>query len=186
MTSTERTPVPGGFLIPQEHLSGLCYVLKESWKPAFREVLVKHGAQFLRLSRSMGWRAQDLGFLRELQGLLRGVEIYDDDVKDVSVLAELPELELVRLQCRWKGFDFTRLPRLKLASVTWRPGSETLFSCEGLEQLFLDDAPHSDLTPLERLTGLQRLSVGSKSITSARGRSGSSGSGTSRSSTAAP
>lgn len=164
-----RKQVDGGFIIEQEHLPGSCYVLTDSWQPRYEEVMVREGVHYLRLNRTLGARYENLEFLRAL-GFLRGVEIYDWDVKELTPLLALPQLELLGLQCQFKNIDFAaHFPRLQLASFIWRPGSESFLTCRTLALLFVEGYPFEDLTPLSKLGALRRLHVNSRQLVRASG-----------------
>lgn len=166
---TPRKQVDGGFIIEQEHLRGLCYVLTGPWQPQYKEVMVRQGVQSLRLNRTLGARYDNLEFLRELT-FLRGVEIYDWDVKDLTPLLAFSQLELLGLQCQFKNIDFAaHFPRLRFASFIWRPGCESFFKCRQLEFLFVEGYPFEDLTPLSPLAALRRLHINSRKLVSANG-----------------
>lgn len=160
----ERKAVEGGFLIDQEHLPGRCYVLTEPWTSRCAEVMRNEGAEYLRLNRTLGARYHDLTFLADLTAL-RGVEIYDHTVDDVSPLLELGQIELLGLECRFRKIDFAaHFPDLRFASFSWRPGCETLFNCRSLEFLFPARFPFEDLTPLSQLSSLRRLHIDSRKL----------------------
>lgn len=136
-----RRTVEGGFIIEQEHLAGRCYVLSGPWTTQCLEVFHRERAQFLRLNRTLGARIDNLEFLKDLRGL-RGVEIYDSTITMTTLapLLELSALELLGLQCNFRGIDFAaRFPRLQLASFYWRPGCASVFGCRELRFLFMLD-----------------------------------------------
>lgn len=152
----------------QEHLPGSVLVLKGPWRPELAEQMRHHGAQFIRLSQSMGWKPEELSFLQAVPDL-RGVEVYHPDVKDLSVLYEVaPKLELVGLNGPFK-LDFARFPQLKMASVSWRPGCDTLLGCETLRFLFIEGALLEDFRPLAMLDKLERLFVRGRKLRSLEG-----------------
>jgi Leucine-rich repeat (LRR) protein len=130
--------------------------------------MIDHGAEFLRLSRSMGWAPTELSFLQGLT-FLRGVDLFHWDVKDISVLKKLPHLEAVRLECQFKAFDFSIFSQVRLLSVRWRPGCESLFACSSLELLFVNGYAEQSLQPLQRLSRLRRLFLKSRKLESLAG-----------------
>lgn len=164
-----RKPVDGGFIIEQEHLPGPCYVLTGPWLPRYQEVMARARVHYLRLNRTAGARYESLEFLRPLD-FLRGVEIYDWEVKDLAPLVALPQLELLGLQCQYRNVDFAaHFPRLRFASFIWRPGSESFFRCPALEFLFVELYPFEDLAPLAQRRALRRLHVNSRNLSSVKG-----------------
>lgn len=164
-----RKQVDDGFIIEQEHLPGPCYVLTGPWQPHCKEVMVREGVQYLRLNRTLGARYENLEFLRELT-FLRGVEIYDGAIKDLTPLLTLSLLERLGLQCQFKNIDFAaHFPRLRFASLIWRPGSESFFQCRALEFLFVEGYPFEELMPLSPLRVLRRLHINSRKLVSANG-----------------
>lgn len=167
----DRRNVEGGFIIEQEHLAGRCYVLTGPWTARCAETFQREDAHFLRLSRSMGAKVTELEFVKELHGL-RGVEIYDASVtmEVLAPLLELSSLELLGLECQFRDIDLAaRFPRLKVASLRWQRGCESVFRCGALQFLSIDGYLQKDLSDLSQLASLKRLYVTSRTLTSAEG-----------------
>ena len=96
--------------------------------------------------------------------------MYKRQVTDARTLESLPNLEVIGLQIkRTKAIDFTRLPNLRVAKLTWSKGLEGVFSCPHLEYLNVQNYPSEDLRPLSTLHSLRRLSLTSRKLKSLSG-----------------
>lgn len=155
-------------LVPSEHLNGDVMVLKGPWQPENGKFFEEGKAIGIRLSASMGWKAEDLVFLIDIPNL-KSVEIFHQQVKDISVLSSLRDLQHIGLETPFKRFDFSGFESLSVALVKWRPGCETLFTIPTLKYLNIDEFPYEDLEALKVLTQLSRLSLKSKKLESLQG-----------------
>lgn len=157
------------FFVDSEDGYGRVFVPRGPWKPSYNHLVAKENVHVVRLSSSMGWRGQDLEFLRDLP-FLRGVEIYSWDVRDASVIGSLSELRLVGLDCDLrKQIDFTALPKLEVVKGTWKKPLESLLHCKGLKHLNLSNWPEEDLRSLSAMTKLTKLLLTSRKLSSLRG-----------------
>lgn len=152
-----------------DHGLGKVLWLKQAWEPRFLDILKKNGISAIRFSALGTIKNLDLSVLAELE-FLKGLEIYDWDVTDVRILESLPNLEVIGLQIkRTKSIDFTRLPNLRVAKLTWSKGLEGVFSSRHLEYLNVQNFPFEDLHPLSALQSLRRLSLTSRKLKSLSG-----------------
>ena len=152
-----------------EHGLGKVLWLKQAWKPHFKSILEEGSIAAVRFSALGSINDLDLSILAEMP-FLRGVEIYDWEVTDVRIVEELPNLEVLGLQIkRTKPIDFSRLPNLRVALLTWCKGFEGVFSVPGLEYLNVSNFPLEDLRPLSALQSLRRLSLTSRKLRSLAG-----------------
>jgi len=164
----QKIDVPGGFLFPSQRLSGYVYVLTGSWQDDFKKHIDGSRVIGIRLSKSMGWEAENLDFLSQLAGL-RTIEIFNWDVKDISILEQHQQIESISLECAFKKFDFSKLTNLRYSYVRWRPGAETLFHCTGIEYLQIDNYPFEDFTPLRELKNINNLNLLSRKLVNCTG-----------------
>ena len=155
----------------RDHENGLGKVLwlKQAWEPRFLDILKKKGISAIRFSALGTIKDLDLSVLAELE-FLKGLEIYDWGVTDARILESLPNLEVIGLQIkRTKAIDFTRLPNLRVAMLTWCKGLEDVFLSQHLEYLNVQNYPFEDLHPLSSLQSLRRLSLTSRKLRSLSG-----------------
>lgn len=157
-----------GYFITKDEASELkCMVLKSSWRNKFQKVLIKKNILALRLSFSAGWRESDISFVSGLP--LKSLEVYNWDVKDISPIASLKELEYLGLECNYRKFDFSVLSNLKNCFMRYRPGSETIFSIMSLNEINMISYPFEDISPISHLKNLKTLKIQSRKLKSLKG-----------------
>lgn len=61
------------FIDDTENNMGRCLVLTAPWSGGIKSIIEKENISVLRLSQSVGWKGDDISFLKELPSL-RGVE----------------------------------------------------------------------------------------------------------------
>lgn len=167
MTS-ERQQFDGYYLAPDKQTGGRVMVLQGPWRNQYRSV-IRGDVLSLRLSHSAGWQAEPLGFLEELPNL-RSIEIYNFDVKDVSPIWVLKNLECIGLECFFnKCGDFSEFSRLTYFFGRWRPSAKTIFSVRTLLHLNVTGYPYEDLQALQNLQELKVLMLTSRKLTALNG-----------------
>ena len=140
-----------------------------TWDARFKVMMEENGIDMLRLSHSAGWRDTDLSFLESMP-YLRGIGIYHWDVKDLSPLLALSELQFLSVSCLFtKAPDFSAFEKLQYLFLTWRPKAESVFDCKGLLDLNVDRFPCEDLQAVKHMSRLERLVVGSRKLTTLSG-----------------
>lgn len=148
---------------------GRCLVLTAPWSDSFKSIIDKENISVLRLSQSAGWNGSDISFINYLPSL-SGVEIYSWGVKDITPLESISNLEYLGLQCEFtKAPDFSKLKKLKVLKLFWRPKAKTIFSCDELNLLNIVNYPSENLKKLNRMSLLRRLQLTSKKIKSLSG-----------------
>jgi hypothetical protein len=159
------------FIDEAENDMGRCLVLKAPWSDNFIDVIKMENISVLRLTESMGWKGKDISFLENLQDIdLRGVEIYAWDVKDITPLRFIPNLEYLGLQCKFtKAPDFSGFDQLKAFKLFWRPKAKSVFDCLNLKFLNIVNYPAEDLQVLKNFTGLMHLQLTSRKLISLAG-----------------
>ena len=152
-----------------EHGLGKVLWLKQAWEPRFRRILEDKGISAVRFNALGSIKDLDLSILAEMP-FLRGLEIYDWEVTDARIVEELPSVEVLGLQIkRTKPIDFSKLPNLRVALLTWCKGFEGVFASPHLEYLNVSNFPLADLRPLSALQSLRRLSLTSRKLKSLSG-----------------
>ncbi|WP_324022065.1 leucine-rich repeat domain-containing protein [Aeromonas caviae] len=146
-----------------------CLVLTAPWSDSFKSIIDKENISVLRLSQSAGWNGNDISFINYLPSL-SGVEIYSWGVKDITPLESISNLEYLGLQCEFtKAPDFSKLKKLKVLKVLWRPKAKTIFSCDELNLLNVVNYPSENLKELNKMSLLRHLQLTSKKIKSLSG-----------------
>ncbi|QUJ67373.1 hypothetical protein KDD30_15250 [Photobacterium sp. GJ3] len=157
------------FIDEAENGMGRCLVLTDSWSDSLKSVIDKENISVLRLSKSAGWNDNDISFIKALPEL-RGVEIYSWEVKDISPLESVKDIEYLGLQCEFtKAPDFSMFRNLKICKVQWRPKAKTVLCCEGLNLLNIINYPHDNLMDVQALSNLKCLQITSRKLVSLSG-----------------
>lgn len=158
-------------IIDSENGFGKCLLLKGEWQESYASAIRNEGISVLRLSESMGWKSDNVEFLRDLKNSgLRGVEIYSWNVKDISPLEHLLGLESIGLQCEFsKSPDFSAFNKLSHLQIMWRPKAVSVFACKGLQLLNVINFPEQDLTKLQDMDSLHTLKLTSRKLSSLSG-----------------
>lgn len=152
-----------------EHSVGNVFIPRGPWKADLS--LRANGAdiQGIRLSRSAGYEGVDIRFLANYPNL-RSVEIYSEEIKDLSVLACMNKLEVIGLQTSAaKGLDLDCFPVLRVALVQWKKDMNWLLDCRTLQYLNAINYPFSNFEALSSLVDLKRLSITSRKLESLSG-----------------
>lgn len=141
------------------------------WSDDFIKVIKRKNITGLRFSFSFGWRDVDMSFLAGLKDLgLRKIDIYHWDVKDVSPLGFLPELESISLQTLLTTApDFTQFKNLTHFFTNWRTKTASALNCSALEYLNIVNYPREDLENLRHMKALKSLYLSSRKLTSLKG-----------------
>jgi len=101
---------------------------------------------------------------------LRGIEIYNWDIKDLTALSYLVNLEYIGLQTGFtKGPDFKEFEKLTHFFSNWRPKLNTVFDSCGLELLNIVNYPSEDLKVISGMSRLKKLQLSSRKLTSLNG-----------------
>ncbi|MFQ2469214.1 leucine-rich repeat domain-containing protein [Aeromonas caviae] len=157
------------FIDEVENGMGRCLVLTAPWSDSFKSIIDKENISVLRLSQSAGWNGNDISFINYLPSL-SGVEIYSWGVKDITPLESISNLEYLGLQCEFTNApDFSKLKKLKVLKLFWRPKAKTIFSCDELNLLNVVNYPSENLKELNRMSLLRRLQLTSRKIKSLSG-----------------
>lgn len=156
-------------IMDSEQEIGRVLILKDSWSDSYINIIKRENIAILRLSHSMGFKNTDLSFLNGLKNL-KGVEIYHWDIEDITVLENLPDLELISIQCSLKNnIDFSLFSNLKILKITWNNKMLNLDKCHNLEYLNIDKYPCEDLLFFKQLVNLKRLYLTGKKLLSLSG-----------------
>lgn len=152
-----------------EHEIGKVLIVRSPWKDKFKTMLKAMGIHALRLSKSMGFTDTDVSFIEELD-CLRSLEIYSWNVKDVTAIGKMNNLEVIGLQTpSRKRVDLSHLNKLRVALLTYHPGLVDIFKVSTLEYLNIGPYPYENLEELSDLVNLKSLLLTSRKLTSLTG-----------------
>lgn len=144
-------------------------VLTGNWDDRLRSIMLKQRVQYIRLSRNVGWKDQHIDFLKTMN-FLKGVEIYAEDIKDLSILLNLQSLEHLAVECRLTvELDVSRFKELKTLFLKWNKKFINCFSVSTLERINIKNYPFEDLIPLSHLTSLRELLITSVKLQTLQG-----------------
>ena len=128
-------------------VSEVTMILREAWKDSYKREIIRHSVSVLRLSESAGWSGEDLSYLAELQNL-RGIEIYDNRVKDLTPIESLNKLELISFECNiQKPLNAECFTNLRFCMFDWVKGKnlEGFLSLPHIERFIISKFPYSNL-----------------------------------------
>jgi len=132
-------------------------VLEGGWRDEYLSLVEEHDLAVL----SIRVTGADLSFLRKLTHL-RGLVLNATEVRDLSVLSELVDLETLTLNVPTRPrltLDLAAFPRLTRIALYWNPGFGSLFACPRLERSFVFSPPDADLERFAELRSLRRLEL---------------------------
>ena len=148
-----------------EHGIGKVLIPRTAWSNDYENLLRETGIRALRLSYSAGFRGESIDFLGDLT-FLKSIEIYSFDVRDLSAINHLKQLEVVGLEVKAvNGISFATLP-LRVALVRWCKDISSLLESEHLEHMNIQNYPYPDLRPLRKLSQLRHISITSRKLAS--------------------
>jgi Leucine-rich repeat (LRR) protein len=160
------------YIAEAENNMGRCLVLTAPWQDSFLKVIKKENIDVLLLSESMGFIGDNICFLKEMPQL-RGVEIYVDNIKDITPLQHLTKLEYLGLGCEFTNApDFAAFENLKICKLTWRNKAKSILNCKHLRLLNIENYPLETLEDLGEMSHLKRLQITSRKLLSVSGIQG--------------
>lgn len=161
---------PNSFFIHSgQEWTGPTLVVTDYWNDDLRNLMVSKSIYYLRLSRSVGWEDHDLEFLKNLD-FLKGVEIYADDIKDVSALVHLKSLEHLSLDCKLNiEVDVSQFKNLSSLYFKWNKKVLNWFNVPSLERLNVVNYPFESLEVFSNLTTLRELLLTSTKLQTLKG-----------------
>lgn len=143
----------------EEGRYGCRAVLRSGWSHGLLDNLARNAVVELELNQAKGWRGDDVAFLAELPHL-KALEILDLTIGNVSQIHGLHELRRLGVTTRCSTpIDFSAFPKLEGCDLEWRLGSESLFDCISLRELFVNRYKGKDIAPFARLVNLESLAI---------------------------
>lgn len=155
--------------VVEDGIEGPRVVLRGPWTHQVEQYMRREGVRELCLNHARGWSGHDVRFLERLPDLtaLTILDLKIDDIEGVHHLSALRHLELSTYDAT--AVDFGGFPDLQRCVFYWRPGSESLFECTSLRDLFIHRYAGSSSDPFARLTNLQRLAIANSGVREIRG-----------------
>jgi internalin A len=130
------------------------------WSSVDSQALVDAGGEKLELNRAKGFRGTSVDFLAELPQL-RELKLIDLKIEDVAGVNALPNLRRLTLSTYARTpIDFSNFALLEKCFFEWIRGSDSLFECRTLRDLYINRFPAESLEPLHRLNELHCLRLG--------------------------
>jgi Leucine-rich repeat (LRR) protein len=152
----------------REHGTGRVLIPRSGWRANYKDILLSENISALRLSYSAGFRGNSVEFLTDLP-FLTSLEIYSFDVRDISPIKHLAQLEVLGLEVKSvKVFESWSAP-LRVAILRWCKDMSFVLDRDTIEYLNIVNYPYENLQPLANLTLLQRLSLTSRKLKTLHG-----------------
>jgi hypothetical protein len=138
---------------------GLRAVLTSSWSDAIGAEISEREIVEIEINYAKGWKGNEISFLAQFPKLkaLKIIDFTIPSVEPIHVLQELLALD-VATYCRTPT-HFSSFPKLKDCGLEWRSGSESLFKCVTLTNLFINCYKGQDVTGFARLANLESLAI---------------------------
>lgn len=132
-------------------------IIQSPWNQKLEDYIINNNIDAICFNRVYGWRGENLNFLHKLKHL-KCIEILDREIKDVSALNQLKNIEILDIFTECKVvIDFTRFTNLKRCSLIWQKGYESIFESKKLEFLNLTYCSEKTLIKIFKLNTLKRL-----------------------------
>lgn len=141
-------------------------LVRGRWDANYKTIIEKEKIKELVLNEDIGWEQKDISFFSELRdtGLIY-LALYSRKTTDVSVLAELKNLEILNLDCSFGNApDFSNFEKLRRFSCDWRENAATIYKHPSLEELVLSKYPHKTIGNLAEMRSLKSLHVFSRAL----------------------
>lgn len=130
------------------------------WSDTDTRVLLEADVKALELNRDKGFRGTNVDFVAELPRL-QELELIDFKIDDIAGINALPNLKRLTVSTYARTpIDFSTFADLEECFLEWVPGSDSVFDCGSLRDLYINRFPESDLRCLAPLTKLSRLRLG--------------------------
>lgn len=111
----------------------------------------------ISLNCSSGWTREDVSFLSGLKSILT-LAITTSRIKNLAALENMHSLEYLQLVCiTSEKVDFTKLPQLKICYLYWWKEASSIFKCNWLKELYLDELKVKSVNELEGIKNLKLL-----------------------------
>jgi hypothetical protein len=150
---------------------GRCLLPIEPLQEGIQAFCARNGISGVRITKTAGWPEGDITSLQKLESdAIRSVEVYFDDVSNVSELKRFTSAQKIGLQTKdAKGFRSSDFPHLEYLAYSWtKSGVLDAFSSE-LVTLKIDKYPFESFDVLPEAQSLTEFLVGARKLTSLEG-----------------
>lgn len=139
-------------------------IINSGWKDKYLDMILGNDIVELELNDGKGWISSELDFLEKL-GHLISFSIIDFGIKDIMPIHYLKNLEELHVStyCESK-IDFSVFPSLKECSFEWRKGSESIFQCRSVHNLFINNYSSNGEDNFQNFSNLEVLGLLNSSI----------------------
>lgn len=146
---------------------GLKAIIISRWEDSFLKILIDKNIDELELNIGKGWRRgkqENLQFLIYLPNL-KSLNIRDLGIESIESIHYLKELRSVDIStyCKTK-IDFNQFPLLEDCFIEWRKGCDSLFECENLKTLGINNYKEESSSLFSKLINLEKLTLLNSSI----------------------
>jgi hypothetical protein len=125
--------------------------------------------KIIRLNEHIGWEDSDLSFLTKIPCLC-GVDVFSENVTDVSPLFELKKIKTLSLFCKAKvSGDFSALRYLEKVGLLWRNAFKSIFNHGTLHTINIIEYPDENLGQWITNRALRRLRLESRKLNDLNG-----------------
>lgn len=150
----------------KEKLNGLGLVIYSEWKDSFVNIIQKNGIKHLFLNYSLGWKCSDYTFLRYIKPI-KTLEIIDTHSVGIKNVEQQHELVTLCLNLpNANDIDYHAFYHLKNVFCYGDKRNDSLFSCNSIEKLYIDDFKIGDKHCIGNLKNLKDLTIANSNITS--------------------
>lgn len=125
-----------------------------------RKTMEEHEIDYLSIIDYFGYSNNNLDFLFELKKHIRSLTLFFSRPINLEAVNSLHLIENLKLNFeRSSPIDFKNLKNLKICSLDWQKGDESIFNCNKLEKLYISKYPMINLKELSHFPYLIELSI---------------------------
>ena len=149
-----------------DKLEGLGIIIESKWNDSFIDIISKNKIKHLFLNHSFGWMCDDYSFLISLYGIktIDIIDVHSNMIQSIESQSNLESLSLNLPEAY--EVDFSKFRFLKSLFCYGRKPNGTLYECDSLEELYIDEYKCSDSRNLGKLSRLKNLTIANSNLTS--------------------
>lgn len=150
----------------KQELDGLGLAICSEWNDSFIKIISENNVMHLFLNYSLGWKCSDYSFLGKIRHLktLEIIDIHSTGIKNVELQPDLTTLSLNMPDAA--NIDYQVFHNLKNVFCYGFKRNDTLFSCNSIENLYMDELKIGDKHGIGNLKNLKCLTIANSNITS--------------------
>lgn len=148
----------------EEGKYGLRAVLQSKWSEELKDLLLRKNIAELVINDAKGWSGENIDFVLNFRDL-KSLDILDFRLKSITPVQYLINLRRLNISTYCNTIlDYTLFPYLETLWLEWRKGSESIFKCRQLKDLFINCYRGKDTALFSQLHNLESLSIYNASI----------------------